>query len=309
MPKYSHSQQSTRRSLSIPTSVLRLLECPVCDEGFSQTPVGLTCHSGHSFDRARQGYVSLRTGKKTPLNADSPAMVNAREELLGSGLYARIRDHAAFNIAEIIEPTTNNLIVDLAGGTGYYLAGILEHIPRSAGLCIDLSASALRRAARSHPRAYAIGADLRRKFPIRSHSASVVTSFFGPRNISEIQRILSAAGYFVVVTPTNEHLHELVEPLGMIGVDPLKDERLAATLEAFTQVSETAITYDVQINLQQARSLASMGPSAHHISPEVLAIRLAHLSSDLTTTVSVNMRIYRLRESEGGTCHLIAEFP
>lgn len=294
MPKNSHTQRSTPHSFNFPPSVLHLLECPVCDERVSQTSVRLTCHSGHSFDRARQGYITLRTGERTPINADSPAMVNAREELLGSGLYAPILDHAALNIAELIEPADANIIVDLAGGTGYYLAGILERTPQCTGLCIDLSASALRRAARSHPRAYAVGADLRRKFPIRSRSASVVTSFFGPRNIAEIQRILSVAGYFVVVTPTSEHLHELVEPLGMIRVDPLKDERLAATLEVFTQVSETAVTYDVQISTQQARSLASMGPSAHHISPEVLATRLARLGNDLATTVSVNMRIYRL---------------
>lgn len=302
MPTNSPTERPTSHQRKFPPSVMHFLECPICNGHFSQSPGKLTCSSGHSFDRARQGYVSLRTGGKTPHNADSSAMVSAREELLGTHLYSPIRDHAASHIAELLESKNAPIVVDLAGGTGYYLAGILERSPRGTGLCLDLSAAALRRAARSHPRAYAIGADLRHKFPIMSRSATVVTSFFGPRNVSEIHRILNVDGYFVVITPTQHHLQELVGPLGMIGIDPRKDERLAATLTAFTEVSATGITYDVRIDVLQAHFLASMGPSAHHISYDVLASRLSRLPRDLAATVSVNMRIYRLRGTEHKTC-------
>ncbi|AXR74777.1 MULTISPECIES: putative RNA methyltransferase [Auritidibacter] len=224
--------ESSQR-LGIPEPIMNVLRCPLCAQSLDQGPARLHCPSGHSFDRAKQGYVTLRRGGPTPKNADTPAMVAARETLLGSGLYAPIRDRLATRItARLTEdqpspdqpspdqhstdrhsPDQHNtaehhndaaapLVADLGGGTGYYLAGILEYHRPAYGVCIDLSAAALKRAARCHERAAAIGNNLLADpLPLANNSVTVATSIFGPRNLPEIRRVLRNKGVFAVVTP------------------------------------------------------------------------------------------------------------
>ena len=38
--------------------------CPVCGEKLNSSPRGLACSRGHSFDRAKEGYVNLLGGSK-----------------------------------------------------------------------------------------------------------------------------------------------------------------------------------------------------------------------------------------------------
>src|SRR5690606_26986989 len=107
---------------------------------------------------------------------------------------------------------------------GYYARAVLAAHPHLRGVCLDVSAPALRRAARAHERLAAVGADVWRPLPLRDGAAACVLSVFGPRNVPEIIRVLAPGGRLVVVTPTAQHLGELAGPLGMIGVDPHKDE-------------------------------------------------------------------------------------
>lgn len=281
-------------------AIIRALQCPLCREHLDQEPTRLHCPNGHSFDRAKQGYITLRSGGRTPQNADTPAMVLAREALLGTSFYEPIRTRAADMIAAETTHSGVRIVADLAGGTGYYLAGVLDRLPDALGVCIDLSTAALKRAARSHPRTTAVGADLSRLLPLADASVSVVTSFFGPRNVSEIRRVMRTDGILVVVTPTDQHLTELIEPLGMLRVDRRKDERLRTTLGSFAPLREERVEYRESVSRQQARALVSMGPSAHHVTPEQLDSRLSRLHTDAIATVSVNIRLYERDESDPG---------
>ena len=67
-------------------AALSLLRCPQCRQDLARTGRTLRCPSGHSFDIARQGYVNL-AGHAPPRNADTPAMVAARERFLATGHY------------------------------------------------------------------------------------------------------------------------------------------------------------------------------------------------------------------------------
>lgn len=111
-------------------------------------------------------------------------------------------------------------MVGLAGGIDYYLAAVLAAVPNRSGLCLEVAAPALRRAARAHPRAAAVGADVWRRLPLASGSARLVLSVFGPRNPLEIERILAPDRAAIVVSPTVAHLRELTGPLGMLRADP-----------------------------------------------------------------------------------------
>ena len=132
------------------------LRCPVCAATVLAGEDRVRCERGHSFDIARQGYVSLTSGRGGPGTGDSAGMVMARGRFLSAGHYRPLAA-AVTGLATALDPGGPGLVLDLAGGTGYYLGGVLDALPGRLGACLDLSASALRRAARAHPRAAASG--------------------------------------------------------------------------------------------------------------------------------------------------------
>ena len=77
-------------------------------------------------------------------------MVVARDHFLSLGHYQPVAASVR-SLAAQCDHGGHGLVVDLAGGTGYYLAKTLDALPHRLGMCLDLSAPALRRAARAHP--------------------------------------------------------------------------------------------------------------------------------------------------------------
>lgn len=218
-------------------AVTRWLRCPHCATGpLRATGETLRCPSRHSFDVARQGYVSLLAGDRRR-DGDGPHMVTAREHFLSSDHYRALRSTIVAMVAEHAGPEPQ-LVVDLAGGTGHYLAAVLDTHPAAWGLTIDLSPAALRRAARSHRRAAAVAADVEQPLPLATGSAGVVLSVFGPRPPGEIARLLAPGGVLVIASALSEHLHELRDRLGTIAVHPDKRARLERTFGEFTRLAE-----------------------------------------------------------------------
>jgi 23S rRNA (guanine745-N1)-methyltransferase len=272
------------------------LRCPVCASPLTRSGQELRCQRGHCFDIARQGYVNLAVGSPAAANADTAAMIAARGRYLQRGHYAPIAEALASLAARLEpDPTTAGVVLDLAGGTGYYLSAVLGSVPGRIGICLDLSKPALRQAATAHPRAAAVGADVWRAFPLADSSAAIVTSAFGPRNPGETIRALAPGGVLLLVTPTQRHLGEVIAPLGMLSVDAAKAGRLAASLAGFEQVAAETISYPVRLTHPDLTDLVAMGPSAHHVAPSRLARSVRTLPDPLSVTVSVTLSAYRPR--------------
>ena len=72
---------------------MTLFRCPLCGGPLSEVPAGLRCPRGHSFDRAKEGYVNLLpVGQKhSKAPGDDKAMVAARRAFLDGGWYAPLR--------------------------------------------------------------------------------------------------------------------------------------------------------------------------------------------------------------------------
>src|ERR1700742_4055640 len=76
-------------------AVAGFLRCPVCAGPVQVGEDQVRCARGHSFNIARQGYVSLTSGRGGPGTGDSAAMVMAREAFLGAGHYQPVADARA----------------------------------------------------------------------------------------------------------------------------------------------------------------------------------------------------------------------
>ncbi len=259
-----------------------LLRCPQCGESLAPGERALGCGNGHRFDLARQGYVNL-----VPAPGDTAAMLSAREAFLAAG-------HLDFVTAALTERTLHGVVVDAGAGPGHHLAGVLG--PSDVGLALDSSPAALRRAARAHPRAGAVGCDLWGELPVRSGVADCLLSVFSPRNGAEFARVLAPGGRMLVVSAAPDHFEELVEGVGLLRVDERKRERLDRALGPFFEL-ERRERHARQLSLTHGDALhaARMGPSAWHLEPGELEGRVSVLAEPLSVTAAVELSIWRPR--------------
>ncbi|MEU3190410.1 putative RNA methyltransferase [Streptomyces sp. NPDC006992] len=277
-------------------ALVQAVRCPVCGTSLEAAERSLRCPNRHTFDIARQGYVSLLSGAKRTANADSPAMVLARTAFLEAGHYGPLTGALARITASLGLPAESGggMVLDAGAGTGHYLAAVLEALPGAVGLALDASTYALRRAARAHPRAGAASWDVWRPFPVRDGCADVVLNVFAPRNGGEFRRVLKPRGVLLVVTPTERHLRELRGALGLLEVDPDKEERLERTLSGhFVRERAEALEYPLALSSADVANLAGMGPAARHVEPEELRERAAALGEGTQATASFGISVYR----------------
>jgi 23S rRNA (guanine745-N1)-methyltransferase len=273
--------------------VLSLLRCPVCGEGLARADSALRCPSGHNFDIARQGYASLLTGTR-PTSGDDAPMVRARHRFLEAGGFAPIRAAIAELATRPASPPAT--VLEVGCGTAYYLAGVLDGLPEARGLGLDSSARALRIAARAHPRAAAATWDAFRPFPVASASVDLVLDVFAPRNPGEFRRVLHPKGRLIVARPDDGHLAQLRNRVEqMVGIDPIKEERLHQALDPYFEVVDTErIEYTMALERSEVLDLVSMTPSARHLGADDLD-RVAAGDLPKEVTVSVLTSAYRPR--------------
>lgn len=286
----------------LPASIASLL-CPVCRNRLA--PAGgtartLVCPAGHSFDAARQGYFNFLVGKGTVFEADGADMVAARFEFLAAGHYRPLADAVAglalpaLAARQAARDGTAPTVLDAGTGTGHYLRVLLDRTSRdgipAAAIGLDISKFALRRAARLNPDAVNLVSDVWQPLPVADAAVDVVTVVFAPRNATEFARVLRHGGRLVVVTPRPGHLAEVAARTGMLGIEPAKDERLAASLAAdFALLSGEDLDVPLALPPADVVRLALMGPAGHHLDRAALAALVAGLPP--VTEVSGRFRL------------------
>lgn len=265
-------------------------------DGFTR----LVSESGHSYDVAKQGYVTLAAGKGIGHEGDSLEMVNSRETFLSNGHFAPFVEAVSDAVADVVERAAGDadpIVMEAGAGTGYYLAHTLDLIEGARGVGLDVSVPAAKHLAKSHPRVGAVVADVWEQLPIRTGSVHALAVVFAPRNPAEFARVLVDGGEAVMLVADQGHLDELREPLGILGVEDGKIERLVAQSAGHLApaADPELVEFPMQLGRDAIAAQVGMSPSARHVDPEVLQARLAELPEQMEVTARA--QLVRMRKA------------
>jgi len=269
------------------------LRCPVCSQPLAPAAGSLTCPRGHSFDVAREGYVTLFGTGAGHAFGDDVRMVAARANVERAGHFepltgALVRAAGGFACAD------TSLVLDVGAGTGRHLAGVLGSLPQARGVALDASRPAAGRACHAHESIAAVRADAWRQIPLADRAVDLALNVFAPRNGPELGRVVRPGGTMLSVTPTSTHLRELTA-LHSIRIDPDKAARLHRALDPWFQpISVRPVTWTLQLNREEAAAILRMGPAARHLRPD-FDRRLATLGQSIPVTGAVQLRVFRRR--------------
>ncbi|NKY93806.1 methyltransferase domain-containing protein [Gordonia sputi] len=253
------------------------------------------CPLRHSFDIAKQGYVSLLDGRSGSLKSDTADMVSARLRVHDAGVldpvvYA-VAQAAAAAVPRVQVHTGAPVIVDLGAGPGHYLSAALDGVEHSRGVGVDLSKYCARALTRRIPGAGAVVADVWRDLPFVDDCADVVLSVFAPRNVDETARILRRGGRWIIVTPQPDHLDELIEPMSMLSVAADKSDAVSAAVgERFDIVEHTVVRDRRDVSASTIADLVAMGPTAFHRDRDEIE-RAAHAFAPGSSTTPVTVAV------------------
>jgi len=251
----------------------------------------LTCSRGHSFDVAREGYVTLFSTGAGHAFGDDAGMVAARANVEQAGHFEPLTAALVETVCGVADAGIS-LVLDVGAGTGHHLAGVLGALPKARGVALDASRPAARRSARAHESIAAVRGDVWRQIPLGDRAVDLALNVFAPRNGPELGRIVRPGGTVLSVTPTSTHLHELAT-LHSIRIDQDKTARLRRALGPWFQpISDRPITWTLQCTREQAAAILCMGPAARHLRPD-FDRRLAVLGQSIRVTAAAQLRVFR----------------
>lgn len=231
------------------TKYSSVFACPHCALPLEVRDYGAICLNGHSFDRAREGYLNLMVAGRVAssvTSGDSAESLAARRRFLNGGWYSPIV-HALRNALG----TVDGPLLDVGCGEGYYLSQLLA--TEKYGL--DISKKAVQMASKSQPQSqFVVGTSFR--LPVTDHSCASVFTVFAPHSFDEYARVLRDGGTWVTVTPGPSHLVEM---------RPKRDEKIMEREQRRTEPPAEAddavrVQFMLDLSDEAAHDLYTMTP-------------------------------------------------
>lgn len=266
--------------------------CPVCGGVLTQNEKSYTCPEGHSFDRAKSGYVNLLISHQSgSQHGDDKEMVRSRRDFLEGGYYEPLRQEIC---KTVLEKSTGDTVSLLDSGCGecWYTAEV-EKTLLDAGknpdiVGIDISKDALKMGdKRGKNLSLAVASAYR--LPVGDESCDIILNVFAPFAGEEYRRCLKKGGYLIHVSPDEGHLWELKKA---VYEKPYLNDALPPQQEGLELSEEKELKYRISIkNPAHIKALFMMTPYAHKTSPKDIA-RLDELNA-LDVAVEFVIRLYK----------------
>ena len=262
--------------------------CPVCGEPLARDEKTCFCSNGHSFDRAKQGYVNLLISNRSSVRrrGDDKKMVAARTAFLERGYYEPLRS-AVCRAAKAYLPE-NAVVLDAGCGEGWYTFAVAEALRGVSMLGTDISRDALAAAGRRKKDgelAVASSAHL----PIGAEMLDGVLNLFSPLETAEFLRVLKSGGILIRAVPLEEHLFSLKKA---VYDTPYRNGPPEEALAGFTRVGYEDVRERIRLcSREDIESLFMMTPYYYKTS----AADQQKLSSltELETELAVRVLVYR----------------
>lgn len=277
-------------------TVLDHLLCPLDQQPLTLSGNSLVCPSGHSFDRARSGYVNLlpvqRKQSRDP--GDSKAMVAARRDFLSRGCYQPIGDALQRIVREAWPEPQELAILDAGCGEGYYLDGLVDALADAgfgvAAKGLDISKWAIMAASkRRDDIGWIVGSNA--AIPAPAQRYDLLCCLFGFPVFTEFARVLKPGGLLLMADSGPDHLLELRQVL-YPEIRPYRDPYREG-IAGFERVVDEPLRFPFELTSQTAiAQLLAMTP---HLHKAPFAGREAALGlNEISLTADVRLRGYRL---------------
>lgn len=269
-----------------------MLLCPVCQQNLTDGASAFICENGHTFDKAREGYVNLLAGrhKQGSLIGDNRDMAKARRRFLEKGYY----DFLAKELVRLLHEfhKENGTILDISCGEGYY-TDFLRRGTKADVLGFDISKEMIRLAAKKYKDILFFVANIA-SIPLQSGSIDAGVQICAPFHEKEFCRILKKDGVLLSVVPGKRHLWGLKE---ILYASPYENQPDNSVYPSLTLADTVNIRKTAVIEGQEAiADLFAMTPYCYKTSEQDKQ-KLLSLTS-LTTELSFDIRIFKKEDAQ-----------
>lgn len=250
--------------------------CPICGGGLICREQAAVCPSGHSFDRARQGYYHLLPANKmhSKIPGDTAEMVQSRRRFLERGYYQDFQKELCKLAAECLQglppeqlaleqlaleqlPPEQAVILDAGCGEGYYTGALRSAFPQAILCGFDISRWAVKAAAGKYKGiSFAVASSF--SIPAPDSFCHLLIDIFSPLAQAEFARVVKPGGYFIYAVPGRRHLMGLKE---ILYEQPYENERQDTEYPGFSFVTRREVKKEIFLpDAQTALDLFAMTP-------------------------------------------------
>ena len=278
--------------------MVTVLACPVCDEVLAIGVTAATCPNGHTFDRARSGYLNLLLSnkKQSAEPGDSPAMLQSRRAFLQGGFYDHMADAASRAVADALAGRSAVQVADFGCGEGFFTARLHRALTASASASctcygIDIARQGIKMAAAGDRHVTWMVASLHRS-PFQPQSLDAALSIFAPIDAADVRRIVRDDGALVTVTPGPDHLDALRGLIYQTVKPHSETPALMAGDILFERKASTRVRYPIVVDSPaQIMHLLAMTPYYWNINQGTHA--RIEAQSRLELTVDAYVTVFR----------------
>jgi len=244
---------------------MSIWSCPSCQQVLLESNSSWQCASGHTFDKAKEGYVNLllAQNKRSKSPGDSKEMILARREFLQRGFYQPLANKIAELIHSHVSQKQTIALFDAGCGEGYYLNSIKQSLLESTlietvlSFGCDISKVGIQKAAKSYSDSkFCVASTF--DLPLANAKLDAVIQVFAPSSAAEVARVLNNSGVWIRVNPAKQHLNSLKS---FLYDDAQQHQLVEDSFENFEEIERAELQFDLYLKDPKSRlDLLKMTP-------------------------------------------------